>query len=123
MRTSQVDPARPFERRKRVVSAVLMTVAAASLVLALSPAQSQPAAQTTPRQQAKILREVNDFLTEDLLGEAGRGREVSMREVLDRASSKLDEACRAGGRFWPVQRHGAASSWGSHRRGSVWWPR
>jgi eukaryotic-like serine/threonine-protein kinase len=55
--------------------------------------------------EAAKARAVNDFLTSDLLASvapsalAGRGREVPMREVLDEAGRRIDEASRAGGRF------------------------
>jgi len=55
--------------------------------------------------QADIARAINDFLNEDLLGAAApsassdRGPEVTMREVLDAAARRIEEAGRAGGRF------------------------
>jgi non-specific serine/threonine protein kinase/serine/threonine-protein kinase len=57
------------------------------------------------RRQADIATAVNDFLNVDLLsagrpsGRQGEGRDVSMREVLDRASERIDEAGARGGKF------------------------
>jgi tetratricopeptide (TPR) repeat protein/tRNA A-37 threonylcarbamoyl transferase component Bud32 len=56
-------------------------------------------------EEAGNARAINDFLTDDLLAavapsaEAGRGRDVLMRDVLDAASEKIEEASRSGGRF------------------------
>ncbi len=52
-----------------------------------------------------VAKAVNDFLVDDLLAavapssEAGRGKDVSMREVLDEAAARIEEASRVGGRF------------------------
>jgi tetratricopeptide (TPR) repeat protein len=57
------------------------------------------------QRQAEIAQAVNDFLTEDLLAavapssEPGEGRDVLMRDVLDAASEKIEEASQPGGRF------------------------
>jgi serine/threonine protein kinase len=55
--------------------------------------------------QAEISGAVNDFLNHDLLSavspsaRAGQGRDVMMREVLDKAAARIEEAGRQGGRF------------------------
>lgn len=55
--------------------------------------------------QAENAREINNFLTEDLLAavapsaESGKGKDVLMRDVLDVASEKIREASQPGGRF------------------------
>jgi serine/threonine protein kinase/tetratricopeptide (TPR) repeat protein len=57
------------------------------------------------RRQAEIAGAVNDFLNYDLLSavapssRAGEGRDVLMREVLDQASTRIEEAGRPGGKF------------------------
>ncbi|MEM7307863.1 MAG: tetratricopeptide repeat protein [Planctomycetota bacterium] len=55
--------------------------------------------------QAEIAREVNRFLNDDLLAavqpssEEGRGIDVTMREVLDQAAERIENAAEPGGRF------------------------
>lgn len=55
--------------------------------------------------QADNAREINNFLTADLLAavapsaEAGAGRDVLMRDVLDVASQKIEDAAQYQGRF------------------------
>ncbi|MEQ8765880.1 MAG: serine/threonine-protein kinase [Planctomycetota bacterium] len=55
--------------------------------------------------EARIAEAVNDFLNEDLLGavvpsdEDGKGRDVSMRTVLDAAGVRIERAGQPGGRF------------------------
>ncbi|HNX50202.1 MAG TPA: serine/threonine-protein kinase [Thermoanaerobaculaceae bacterium] len=57
------------------------------------------------RRQTAIATATNTFLAEDLLmavaptGGAGRGRNVTMREVLDEAARRLDRDTATGGRF------------------------
>ncbi len=57
------------------------------------------------KRQAEIAQSINEFLNDDLLAavapsvEAGRGRDVLMRDVLDVAAQRIDEASDAGGRF------------------------
>ncbi|MCB9898597.1 MAG: tetratricopeptide repeat protein [Planctomycetes bacterium] len=57
------------------------------------------------RVQAEVARAVVEFLDEDLLGAAvpssqpGQGRDVTVREVLDVASERIDQASSPGGRF------------------------
>jgi serine/threonine protein kinase/tetratricopeptide (TPR) repeat protein len=57
------------------------------------------------RRQAEVARAINAFLTDDLLGavapsaERGRGRDVSMREVLDAAGLSIERAAEPEGRF------------------------
>jgi len=60
---------------------------------------------TVALDEAAKARAVNEFLTNDLLAsvvpsaQVGRGRDVPMREVLDEAARRIDEASQPGGRF------------------------
>ena len=55
--------------------------------------------------QAQVARAVNAFVTDDLLAPVspaatrGRSRDVSLREVFDLASARIDQDASAGGRF------------------------
>ncbi len=55
--------------------------------------------------QRAVAEAVNQFLNEDLLqavvpsAQQGRGRDVTMREVLDTAAGRIEEESAAGGRF------------------------
>ncbi|UCD75502.1 MAG: serine/threonine protein kinase [Phycisphaerales bacterium] len=55
--------------------------------------------------EAENAREINDFLTQDLLAavapssESGRGRDVLMRDVLDEAAKRIEDPSALGGRF------------------------
>ncbi len=57
------------------------------------------------RRQTAIAQSVNAFLNEDLLAVArpsaarGQGKDVTMREVLDVAAERIEEASKTGGRF------------------------
>jgi serine/threonine protein kinase/Tfp pilus assembly protein PilF len=57
------------------------------------------------RRQTAIATAVNAFLTDDLLASAapstaaGRGKDVTMRAVLDAAAGRIEEASKPGGRF------------------------
>jgi len=57
------------------------------------------------REQAEIARAVNDFLNRDLLaavapsGQRGHGKDVLMRDVLDVAAERIEQASAPGGRF------------------------
>jgi tetratricopeptide (TPR) repeat protein len=57
------------------------------------------------QRQEAIARTVNDFLNDDLLAavapsaEMGKGKDVLMRDVLDEAAKRIDEASGVGGRF------------------------
>jgi len=77
-------------------------IAAAAVLLALTAgAVAAAIGFVEARHQANVAREVNQFFTRDLLPAArpsdrpGRGRNVTLREVLDSAAARIDE----GGRF------------------------
>jgi tetratricopeptide (TPR) repeat protein/predicted Ser/Thr protein kinase len=64
-------------------------------------------ARRNEQAQREVAEAINEFLNQDLLGAVepaatgtqGRGKDVTMREVLDEASRRIDEAGKAGGRF------------------------
>ena len=62
-------------------------------------------AKTRAQTDQEIAQTVNDFLNNDLLAavapsaEEGRGKDVLMRDVLDEAAKRIEEASIAGGRF------------------------
>jgi eukaryotic-like serine/threonine-protein kinase len=69
-------------------------------------AEAQAAASATEaRRQTAIAESVNAFLNRDLLAAVapsarpGQGKDVGMREVLDVAAERIDQASKAGGRF------------------------
>jgi len=99
---------RKFVRRNRasvvagtVVAAGLLAAAAVSTGFALSEARHRRVAIT----ERDIAEAVSDFLHRDVLAaaapsaEKGKGKDVLMREVLDEAAKRIDEASAAGGRF------------------------
>lgn len=57
------------------------------------------------RRQTAIAEAVNAFLNDDLLAavapsaQRGKGKDVTMREVLDAAAARIDQASKDGGRF------------------------
>ena len=63
------------------------------------------AARAEADQKKAVAEAVSYFLTEDLLDavapstESGQGKDVLMRDVLDEAAERLEEASRVGGRF------------------------
>ena len=73
--------------------------------LAKAEAVRADAEAVEAKHQAEIAQAVNDFLNDDLLATVapsshpGRGRNVMMRDVLDVAAIRIDEASRPGGRF------------------------
>ena len=62
-------------------------------------------AERLAEQKAHVAGSVNDFLNRDLLAvvapvaDAGPEQSVFIRQVLDVATARIDEACREGGRF------------------------
>jgi tetratricopeptide (TPR) repeat protein/tRNA A-37 threonylcarbamoyl transferase component Bud32 len=106
---------RKFVKRNRgqvisggVVATVLIAATAVSIGFALSEAEQRhiAAAEATRADKEKaVAQAVNDFLTEDLLAavapapETGQGKDVLMRDVLDEAAERIEEASRVGGRF------------------------
>ncbi|MCZ6834810.1 MAG: serine/threonine-protein kinase [Planctomycetota bacterium] len=73
--------------------------------LAKTEADRADAEADEAKRQEEIAVAVNNFLNYDLLetvmpsAEEGRGRNVLMRDVLDVAAERIDEASRPGGRF------------------------
>ena len=106
---------RKFVRRNRaavaaagVIAAVLIAATAVSIGFALSEAEQRrnaEAEKTRADHEKAIAQAVNDFLTEDLLAavapspESGKGKDVLMRDVLDEAAERIEEASGVGGRF------------------------
>ena len=111
-----------FARRNRVVvaaagvlAAVLIAATAVSIGFALSEAEQRRIADDLARSEAEqrriaeqdqaIAEAISDFLTKDLLAavapssEPGRGKDVLMRDVLDEAAKRIEEASGVGGRF------------------------
>jgi serine/threonine protein kinase/tetratricopeptide (TPR) repeat protein len=92
---------RKFVRRNRaavaagvMVAISLIAAAGVSVSFALSEAQQRDIAQA-----------INEFLNNDLLAavapsaERGKGRDVLMRDVLDEAARRIEDASGVGGRF------------------------
>ncbi len=98
---SKVYRLRKFARRHRVATIASLAVLAAIVAGAIS----SRIAWTKMLRQERIARAVNEFLTTDLLpavrpsDRPGRGREVSLRAVLDAASAKIADDAAQGGRF------------------------
>jgi tetratricopeptide (TPR) repeat protein/tRNA A-37 threonylcarbamoyl transferase component Bud32 len=93
---------RKFAQRNKLLVGGVVTLI---VVLAAAVAVSTHFAFGQTR-QAKIARAVSDFLTEDLLGAAAeqiphapKGEDVRVRDLLDDAATRLDEAAGPGGRF------------------------
>lgn len=101
---------RKLLHRHRMVAAAGVAVGAALIfglgatALGLVAARRSAAGAAA---QAEVAKAVNDFLNLDVLraivpaGESapGRGRDVSLREVLDEAAKRLEEASAPGGRL------------------------
>jgi tetratricopeptide (TPR) repeat protein/predicted Ser/Thr protein kinase len=90
--------------RRRLTAAALVaaiTVAVAMTYLAYRIRQEAGEA----RRQTAIATSVNAFLNDDLLAAVapsarrGQGKDVTMREVLDAAAERIDQASKDGGRF------------------------
>ncbi len=83
-----------------VVLALLAGVVGTSLALRKAAAEAAEA-----KRQAAIAEAVNNFLNVDLLAavapsaQKGKGKDVTMREVLAVAAERLDKGSQAGGRF------------------------
>ena len=86
------------------MASILVVLVAGVAVTSWGMVKARRAEQRAAR-EARIAVAVNDFLNDDLLAavapsvRAGRGRDVSMREVLDAAARRIDEASKPGGRF------------------------
>ena len=76
-----------------------------ALLQAVRAERQAAASAVDARRQTAIAQAVNAFLNEDLLAVArpsaarGQGKDVTMREVLDVAAERIDEASKTGGRF------------------------
>ncbi|UCD75646.1 MAG: serine/threonine protein kinase, partial [Phycisphaerales bacterium] len=106
---------RKFVRRNRagvaagaVAAISLIAATVVSVSFAVSEAEQRRIASaeaTRADEEREIAQAVNEFLNNDLLAavapsaEQGRGRDVLMREVLDEASRRIEEAAGEGGRF------------------------
>lgn len=99
---------RKFVRRHRAAvsagGAVFALLLVAVAVTTWGMLRARRAEQTAAR-GAAIAEAVNSFLNDDLLAAAapsarrGRGRDALVRDVLDAAASRIDEAAKPGGRF------------------------
>ncbi|MHC5003981.1 MAG: serine/threonine protein kinase [Planctomycetota bacterium] len=98
---SAIYQLRTFTRRnKRLVGglATLALILVASTVVSVNYA-------LRAAEQREVAQAINEFLNQDLLAaavpsaEPGKGRDVLMREVLDAAAERIDEAAGPGGRF------------------------
>lgn len=90
--------------RRRLTAAALVVATAVALGMTyLAYRIRQEAAEA--RRQTAIAEAVNAFLNNDLLaavapsGRRGQGKDVTMREVLDAAAERIDQASKGGGRF------------------------
>ncbi len=106
---------RMFARRNRVVFAasllvfvVLIVATVVSILFALSANRAEHEAQENlelAQAREEVSNEISDFLTEDLLAavapsvEEGKGKDVLMRDVLDEAAQRIEDASAPEGRF------------------------
>lgn len=100
-------------RRNRALFGAIGTVLAVLVVAVAVTSWGMVRARSAEQRaahEARIARAVNDFLNNDLLAAVapsareGRGKDVSMREVLDVAARRIDEAAAPGGRLSDVPR-------------------
>lgn len=114
---SRIYLARKFAKRNRALvggsalAVVALIAGTASATYGLLAARRERDAAVEARaketEQRQVAEAINEFLNKDLLGavepassdKAGRGRDVLMRDVLDEASKRIDEAGKPGGRF------------------------
>ncbi len=99
---------RKFARRNRVlVGSVTIVLIALIAAVAVSTtfAIAEQEQRTKAEREADIAQAVNQFLNEDLLAavapsaQKGKGKDVSMRDVLDEAAKRIEGASAPGGRF------------------------
>jgi tetratricopeptide (TPR) repeat protein/predicted Ser/Thr protein kinase len=90
--------------RRRLSAAALVTATTVAVAMSyLAYRVRQEAAEA--RRQTAIAEAVNAFLNNDLLAAVapsarrGQGKDVTMREVLDVAAERIDQASKDGGRF------------------------
>ena len=100
--------ARKLFRRHRValIAAGAVVLALVAGVVGTALALRKAAAEAAEaKRQAAIAKAVNDFLNVDLLAavapsaQRGKGKDVTVREVLAVAAERLDKGSREGGRF------------------------
>ena len=89
-----------------VLALVVGIIGTSWALLQARRAERQAAASAVEaRRQTAIAETVNAFLNQDLLAAAapsarrGQGKDVTMREVLDVAAERIDQASKDGGRF------------------------
>jgi len=97
-----------FSKRNKVlvggVAAVLL-VSVIGTIVSFTFAVGEAEQKIRAEREADNAKEINNFLTDDLLAsvapsaESGKGKDVLMRDVLDVASDKIEEASQSGGRF------------------------
>jgi len=97
-----------FSKRNKAlvggVAAVLL-VSVIGTVVSFTFAVGEAEQRVRAEREADNAKEINNFLTDDLLAsvapsaESGKGKDVLMRDVLDVASDKIEEASQSGGRF------------------------
>jgi tetratricopeptide (TPR) repeat protein/predicted Ser/Thr protein kinase len=96
------EPRRRLRRVLMVAGLVVATIVAVGMTY-LTYRIRQEAAEA--RRQTAIASAVNGFLNDDLLAavapsaQHGKGKDVTMREVLDVAAARIDQASKDGGRF------------------------
>ena len=90
--------------RRRLTAAALVVATGVALGMTYQAYRIRQEAAEARRQTA-IAKAVNAFLNDDLLAAVapsarrGQGKDVTMREVLDAAAERIDQASKAGGRF------------------------
>lgn len=96
------EPRRRLRRFLTAAGLVVATTVAVGMTY-LAYRIRQEAAEA--RRQTAIAEAVNAFLNDDLLAavapsaQRGKGKDVTMREVLDAAATRIDQASKDGGRF------------------------
>jgi tRNA A-37 threonylcarbamoyl transferase component Bud32/tetratricopeptide (TPR) repeat protein len=96
------EPRRRLRRYLMAAGLVVATTVAVGMTY-LAYRIRQEAAEA--RRQTAIAKAVNAFLNDDLLAavapsaQRGKGKDVTMREALDAAAARIDQASKDGGRF------------------------
>lgn len=94
-----------FTRRHRALVAAITAAVVIAIGGLATAAYVQQRGKAEASRQATIAEAVIDFLNDDLLAaatpsfEVGRGRDVTVREVLDVAAKNIESASAEGGRF------------------------
>jgi tetratricopeptide (TPR) repeat protein/predicted Ser/Thr protein kinase len=95
----------PRRRLRRFLTAAGLIVATTLAVAMTYLAYRIREEAAEARRQTAIAKAVNAFLNDDLLAavapsaQRGKGKDVTMREVLDAAAERIDQASKDGGRF------------------------